>query len=578
MYYRFARPVTSILMAIDTKPFPYFRAALIACFAITLARLYYLYVSPITLFADEAQYWTWAKHLDFGYYSKPPVIAWLIAATTGLCGDSTFCVRLSAPLLHGGTALLLYAVGTRAFSPRVGYWSAITYLLLPGINVSAFLIATDAPLLFCWAAALYCLLRARENNGWRWWTGLGLAIGLGTLSKYTMVLFPLSYLLYLVLTPASRQGLRNPRLYAALAVAAACYAPNLAWNAAHGFVTYRHTQANADLASAAPAAEEPRITPAKAKTPPKFSHCIGSEVTESAEPEGAISQMAEVKKAFTDMISPGAPSSTATLLDAETRDTLVKKLNFFLSQFGVFGPILFTALLWMLLADRRAAFSREPERLFTLLLLPIFLMILSVSLLSRAHANWAAPMYISGTVLVCSYLAQGKRVRLLVATLLLHGLVAGGYSNFETLRNAYPATFATKADPFLRMRGWDELAKALRAYQEKYPGAMLLTDDRKTIAVLMYELRDADGTPAHIFKWNPSGKIGDYYDMANNISDTTAKEFLLITKPSMNACIIAERFASSKELGVIDTPVARGTNLTYAVDYLRGFLGYGAHK
>src|SRR5580658_4675281 len=93
--------------------------------AVTALRVLWLWLQPADLYPDEAQYWFWAKHLAFGYYSKPPLVAWLIALTTGLFGDSEFAVRLAAPLLHGGAAIFVYAIGARLYDPHVGLWSAL---------------------------------------------------------------------------------------------------------------------------------------------------------------------------------------------------------------------------------------------------------------------------------------------------------------------------------------------------------------------------------------------------------------------------------------------------------------------
>ncbi len=46
---------------------------------ITLIRIYSLFISPIELSVDEAQYWHWSQNLDYGYFTKPPLIAWAIA-------------------------------------------------------------------------------------------------------------------------------------------------------------------------------------------------------------------------------------------------------------------------------------------------------------------------------------------------------------------------------------------------------------------------------------------------------------------------------------------------------------------
>src|SRR6185312_9719193 len=103
------------------------------------------------------------------YYSKPPLIAWLIALTTAVFGDSEFAIRLSAPLLHAIAAGFVYAIGARLYDGRVGFWAALTYLTAPGVSLSAYVISTDAVLLPCWAAALYAFIRARGSGGPAWW-------------------------------------------------------------------------------------------------------------------------------------------------------------------------------------------------------------------------------------------------------------------------------------------------------------------------------------------------------------------------------------------------------------------------
>src|SRR5579862_2170712 len=162
-----------------------------AILAITAARLLWLSIQSAGLYPDEAQYWFWSRHLAFGYYSKPPLVAWLIALTTSLFGDGEFAVRLSAPLLHAAAAGFVYGIGKRLYDRRIGFWSAMAYASLPGVSLSAFLISTDAVLMPCWAAALYGFIRARDD-GWRWWLATGTAIGFGLLAKYAMAYWLLS--------------------------------------------------------------------------------------------------------------------------------------------------------------------------------------------------------------------------------------------------------------------------------------------------------------------------------------------------------------------------------------------------
>ena len=106
------------------------------------------------LFFDEAQYWAWSEDPALGYFSKPPLIAWIIGAATTACGADKSCVRLPSPLLHTATALAVFWLGRRLYDARIGALSALAFATLPGVSLSAGLISTDVPLLLCWALAL----------------------------------------------------------------------------------------------------------------------------------------------------------------------------------------------------------------------------------------------------------------------------------------------------------------------------------------------------------------------------------------------------------------------------------------
>ena len=214
--------------------------------AITLARILVLIFSPTNLGPDEAQYWYWSRDLAFGYFSKPPLIAWAIAMTTGLFGNSEWAVRLSAPLFHFGTAGFLYLTATALFDRRVAFWTGLGWLTLPGVILSSFLIATDAPLLFFWSAALYCLARIikRDKTSIADFSALGAMIGFGLLSKYAMIYFPAAMAAMLFYKPF-RQQLLRPQLALTALIALALFAPNIIWNSQHDFQTISHTAANA---------------------------------------------------------------------------------------------------------------------------------------------------------------------------------------------------------------------------------------------------------------------------------------------------------------------------------------------
>ncbi len=211
---------------------------LIALFAL---RELSLAMSATSLGFDEAQYWAWAQDLAFGYSTKPPLIAWLIAGTTSLCGDGMVCVRLPANLLHIASAALLYVAGRQFYDWRGGFWSAVFYATMPATAVSSYLITTDVPLIVFWCIAL--IVFHVHANAPRLLTGvvLGLALGIGLNAKYAMIFFVPCAALYILFTPRAWAVARAPSTWLALVIGAALIAPNVLWNLSNGFATLDHT-------------------------------------------------------------------------------------------------------------------------------------------------------------------------------------------------------------------------------------------------------------------------------------------------------------------------------------------------
>ncbi len=213
--------------------------------AILALRVAGLAVSHAELFFDEAQYWAWAQDPAFGYYTKPPLIAWQIAASTSLCGDSPACIRLSSPLIHFATSLLLYAVAFRLFDRRVAFWSALVYAAMPGTSISATLISTDVALLFFWTLGLLAIVLHVQRPSLAAGALLGLAVGLGLNAKYAMAFLLLCFFLYVVFTREARHLLKHPGTWLAVIISLLLIAPNVWWNMEHSFATFSHTRDNA---------------------------------------------------------------------------------------------------------------------------------------------------------------------------------------------------------------------------------------------------------------------------------------------------------------------------------------------
>jgi 4-amino-4-deoxy-L-arabinose transferase-like glycosyltransferase len=212
--------------------------------ALTIARLAALHVSVVDLFFDEAQYWSWSRAPSFGYFSKPPLIAWVIAVTTAVCGDSEACLRAVSPIFYLGTSLLAYAIADLLYDERTAFWSALVVALSTGVAFSSRIVSTDVPLLFCWSLALLGWLKLLMGGSMRWAVVLGVALGAGMLAKYAMAYFVPGVVLAALIDDGANKLLRRPSLWFACLVAAVLVAPNIAWNVANDLATVKHTGLN----------------------------------------------------------------------------------------------------------------------------------------------------------------------------------------------------------------------------------------------------------------------------------------------------------------------------------------------
>jgi 4-amino-4-deoxy-L-arabinose transferase-like glycosyltransferase len=467
---------------------------------IAFTRVIALRNSPLDLLPDEAQYWSWSRHLAFGYFSKPPLIAWLIAGTTKLGGgDAELFVRLGAPLLHAATGIVLCFLARAMFSARVGFVAAVLYATLPGVSFSGLVISTDAPLLFFWALALLSAWHLMKAPGWLWAARLGVALGLGLLSKYAMAYFILGLVVCLAFVDRARLKALWRYLAGAALVAGVILAPNLIWNAGHGWATVGHTAANANWREG------------------------GLHLRETAE--------------------------------------------FAAAQLGVFGPVLFAALIVRLVLLRRQP-PDDRERFLLAFAIPVLVLMVLQSGLSRAHANWAAVSYVSATVLLAGWfdrLGRAWPVYLALATqIVILALFTMAFAG------AIATPLPKSVDILHQMRGWRSLADMIwRKMGSMPPGTSVAADDREVMAELDYYMR---GRPFPLVMAVGSGPPGNQYELEDAVNADTGAHALLIARyPDRHD--ILDRFDHHEMVEAWTIGAGQGRFRRYYVYDVAGFKG-----
>lgn len=206
-------------------------------------RVGFLLVNGLDLVGDESYYWDWSRQPDWCYYSKPPMVAWLIGAFTWLLGDYTFTVRLPAVVL-GTIFLWFFHATTQAFYGRRAAAFGLLLILATPINVLAnFLMTIDPPLYCFWMMSLYYLRRALFDQDSKAWLWAGCASAAALLTKQVALVLPAMLLVFLLLDKQRRGLLKREFLIYLLPIIAAAV-PILLWNQQHDWVMFGHSKSH----------------------------------------------------------------------------------------------------------------------------------------------------------------------------------------------------------------------------------------------------------------------------------------------------------------------------------------------
>lgn len=451
---------------------PYFGLCLTAAIALILVsiaqRLWFLIDHcPLDLSGDEAHYWEWSRRLDWSYYSKGPLVAWLIALgrwlladwSQHLVGNEALAVRIPAIVLSSLTGLGIYVLSLQTLRrPVLALASLAITATIPITAAGAILMTIDAPLACAWAWALVCIHRGLQCDSLAAWMTAGVLIALGTLAKFNMVFIYAVIGLFLITEPSLRKQWFKPGPWLAAVVGLAGWLPILVWNVQHDWVSFRHVAGQAGVTG----------------------------------------------KTALDVLGP---------------------VEYAAGQAAVLGPVWFICLLfamrfgWMAI-PKPEAHSDDPqpvsdahEPAWSLRFLAIctavpFTVFLIFSLITKIQPNWPAVGLIAGAPLLVYWLATGWvtpalriRRRWIVGSGITLGLGASvlAYHTewlmpaFQWLvRDARPweLTPVAKYDPTARLRGWSELGAAVGEVlkMEKAAGRdpLIMTDDYQVASEIAF--------------------------------------------------------------------------------------------
>ena len=435
-------------------------------------RVVFLFVSPLDLAPDEAYYWDWGRWPAWGYYSKPPMIAWINAATRTLFGVHDWAVRLPAAIFSSGAILLLFLLARRMFDSRTAFWAGAATLAAPGSSAAGFVMTIDAPLIFFWALALYSSWRIFETKGtpWLWGGLLMLALALGMLSKQMMMIFILCIIIFLSVSAADRFRLKRPMTWAILFLPILSLLPSVLWNHRHLWITFQHTAHHFDSGKG------------------------------------------------------GLLKPLATMFE------------FIGSQLGVVSPVTFSLLAVggsaALFTLKRQ--SRENRYLLIFSVLPLYVFLL-LSLRQGINPNWPAAYYPAGMIFLSAWAfgktSEGDKL-LNWKRAFLPGVYIGAVLALIVYVIAFvlgPAGLPLKLnDPTKRMRGWSDFSSIVTDYKDSLPDkdkTFIMATSRQYCAEIAFYGVDNPVT----YRWpGVDGIIGTQYEIWSGPEDKKGWNALIV--------------------------------------------------
>ena len=182
------------------------------------AALRLLWLGDIPLFHDEAYYWVWSEHivpfqnLELSFYDHPPAVAYILAISRFLFGDSELGVRALFALIGVANVWLIFRLGKYLYNERIGLVAALLLAINFGHIWVSRIATNDVAASFIFTAVIFAFAKAALEEKRSWLIITGLLLGVSFLVKYTLVVVVAGFALFIYFHKPARCRILNKYL------------------------------------------------------------------------------------------------------------------------------------------------------------------------------------------------------------------------------------------------------------------------------------------------------------------------------------------------------------------------------
>lgn len=191
---------------------------------------------------DELQFLSDARHLDWGFVAYPPLTPFIERISLGLFGLSLIGLRMFSVI---GQAIAIVVSGLMARDLGGGRLAQVATALAVALSPLPIFEATEFQYtsfaFLWWVLIAWFTIRLLKTENPRWWIPIGIAIGLGLMTKYAIVFFIAGILVGMAFSPA-RRYFASKWFWSAVALALIIFSPNILWLVHHNFISYTFLQ------------------------------------------------------------------------------------------------------------------------------------------------------------------------------------------------------------------------------------------------------------------------------------------------------------------------------------------------